>query len=497
MASAVPTRRDPGRDARTERRLSVATPDGSNSKEAVAAMDTRSGGAKPERHRFRNGFGRTVRILFGIAFLVIAAMVISPYMFNTISTDAVINARVISLFTPIRGRVGDELPESGLEILAGDLVAIVRDRRVDRLELDRIGTELASVDERISAQKQVLVDFEAIEETLETNRSRFQHAAEALTTYRIAEARAILGATISESKRLDKVLSRQSRLREKGIVSQAGIEAAASAADRARQGVAQRRAEIRRLSMELRAIQQGIFADASHNDVPYSQQRQDEIALRKVEVRARIREMRIRAEQLRAVFATEHRRYLRRSVAEIRAPIDGVMWRNFVHRGATVAPNDRIAALIDCSNLIVNVALDETYFEDIHAGDTATVMLIGSNETLVARVVALRAMGASQQDDLLAARLPPLKDDQFLATLSINGADLGERTNNFCHVGRNAEVRFEHKHGAWAHLRNILFRDQIPEPDTGAPRPAAETVASGSPEPGEEGSPVGTAGPGS
>lgn len=468
--------------------------------ETVEAVGPKPGDAKPERRRIRMGRGQMVRILFGAAFLVTAIAVMTPHLFNTISTDAVINARVIPLFTPIRGTVRAELPKSGSVILSGGLVASIRDRHVDRIELDRMGTELAGIDERISAQRQVLIDLERLEQTLEINRRKYQRAALELTGHRLSEARAALATAKSEYDRAANQFQRRSQLRAKGIVSQTAIEISIAAAEQARQGVLRRRAEVAGLVTGLKAIGQGVFADAGRNDVPYSQQRMDEIALRKVDVRAVIREMQIRAEQLRAASATELRRYLGRSLAEIRAPIKGIVWRNFVHGGAIVAPNDRIAALIDCSNLVVNVALDESHFEDVHTGDKVKVLLIGSTETLIARVVALRGMGASRQDDLLAARLPPLENNQFLVTLSINGADLAESTNNFCHVGRNAEVRFRHKRGLLSSLRHFLprtLRDETPAHFAGTPNTTAETEPSNLSEPGADGNPVGPTGPAS
>jgi len=458
-----------------------------------AAVDT----PNLRRRLPRIGRGQAVRILCGVAFLATAVTVMTPHLFNTISTDAVINARVLPLFTPIRGTVRDEPPNSGSVIASGGLLTSVRDHHVDRAALDRMATELASIDERIVAQGQVLVDLEKIERTLEVNRRKYRRAAEEMTRHRLAEARAALATAVSEYDRSANEFLRRNQLQAKGIVSQTAIEKSTALAEQARQEVQRRRAEVNGLRTELKAIGEGIFADAGRNDVPYSQQRKDEIALRKVEVRALIREMEIRAEQYRETSTMEHRRHEGRSLAEIRAPVKGIVWRKFVHKGATVAPNDRIAALIDCANLVVNVALDETYFEDIQTGDRAEVLLVGSTETLIARVVAMRGMGASQADDLLAARLPPLEDNQFLVTLSINGADLAERTNDFCHVGRNAEVHFRRRHGMLSRLRHFLPRTLHHETRLRHTKASAEPVSSASPRPPAGGFPAVFNGPGS
>lgn len=389
--------------------------------------------------------GRAARILFGIAFLAIGVTVITPYLFNTISTDAVINARVIPLVAPIRGTIQSEPPKAGVQVRRGAVLVSIADPRVDRTEFDRLRLESAGLDERIAAQRQVLVELEALQHTLKINQLKFRTATEDVIAHRLAEANAALATAVSEYDRTEKQFQRRSRLRAKGFVSAAAMDAMIAAAERARQDVLRRRAERDGLATELRAVRDGVFADSGRNDAPYSQQRLDEITLRKIDVRAQIRELRIRTDEFRKALAVERTRFRNRSSATITAPIEGVVWRKIVHKGATVAPNERVISLLDCSNLILHVPLGERHFEDVRPGDTARVLLIGSSEEFTARVISLRGMGANRREELLAAELPPLGGDQFLVTLTIDGRDLTDRANRFCHVGRNAEVRFRHK----------------------------------------------------
>jgi hypothetical protein len=81
--------------------------------------------------------------------------------------------------------------------------------------------------------------------------------------------------------------------------------------------------------------------------------------------------------------------------------------------------------------------------------------VIGS-EVLKGRVELLRGMGASSENDLLAAEVPEIDNRHFLATLRIDGSELTHRPKDFCHVGRSAEVLFRKSDGLFGHIAHFL-----------------------------------------
>ena len=98
--------------------------------------------------------------------------------------------------------------------------------------------------------------------------------------------------------------------------------------------------------------------------------------------------------------------------------------------------------MADCEQRFVEVAVSESHFETIRAGDIARVQLKGSDRLLRAPVIAVRGAGARQPHDNLAARVPEAERGQLRVLVSLEGVGLDRAPSNFCHIGRTAEVYF-------------------------------------------------------
>ena len=317
--------------------------------------------------------GQAIRVLFGLASLATVVWITVPHLISTVSSNATINAQVISLVTPIRGTMMLAPPEPGTVVEKDDLIAIIEDRAIDRMEIDMHTAEAEALNDRIAARKRTLGELEALKRTLERQRDDYQRANIARLEQELAAAQASLRAAVAAAAEFESRLRRVRSLRSKGIVSVAALETADTAAQRTAEEVAQRQAVATRIAGELAALRDGVFAGQDRNDVPYSQQRIDEINLRQVEVRTMIDEFAIRARELRSIIVNAEVNFAQRSRFELFAPSTGVIWRTTIPHNGTVGANGRIGSLIDCSNLILNVVLHERYFEDIQPGDIATV----------------------------------------------------------------------------------------------------------------------------
>ena len=400
--------------------------------------------------------GRTVRIGFGVIFLGAVVWIVAPHLFNTISSRAVINARVFPLVSAIRGTVTTAPPRPGRIVYKNDLIAVVEDRTVDSIVLLRDRAEIEGLWARIAARGKTLAELATLKNRLIKQGQAYKRANIARLTLELAEARAQTRAAAADAEQAGKQLERRRILIRKGVERRAALDAAEAVATRTAAELDSARAVATRLENELAALKRGVFAGRDRNDVPYSRQRTDEISLRETEIRNQIREYRIRIDALSPVVSAEEKRDVARSRFELRAPTRGVIWRTFADLQGAIARNGAIASMIDCTRMIINVVLHERYFEDIKSGDPATVQVLGSSEVLNAYVISLQGMGANPADDRLAARIPEIEARQFLVTLAVDDRGLTSRKNDFCHVGRSAEVRFKRQHGFLKHLFHLL-----------------------------------------
>jgi hypothetical protein len=97
----------------------------------------------------------------------------------------------------------------------------------------------------------------------------------------------------------------------------------------------------------------------------------------------------------------------------------------------------------DCGRRFVAVELPERDFEQITAGDTAKVRLIGGSEWSDGKVRQVRGSAARSDERLLAAQVPAPNAGNVTVEVEIAGAMTAADGNRFCNIGRLAEVRFQ------------------------------------------------------
>jgi len=94
----------------------------------------------------------------------------------------------------------------------------------------------------------------------------------------------------------------------------------------------------------------------------------------------------------------------------------------------------------------VAVELPERDFEQIKAGDQAYVRLIGSDDWKEGEVRQVRGSAARIDDRLLAAQVPSPNAGSITVEIGLPPDEATGDRNNFCNIGRLAEVRFQRVH---------------------------------------------------
>lgn len=382
-----------------------------------------------------------VRIGLGLGLVGLGLAIYTPYLFNTISSSAVINAVVVPVLSPIDGRIVDPPPTAGSFVAAGAVLARVENHVVDRGTLAQLRIDASTLQERAISVRQQMADLQGLRDNLIRAGTGFREASVERLELQLKEAiaqRDMAQATLRET---EQDFARQSILRQKGTVSEAAVERSQGQLTRARAEADRSKWYVRRVEQELEAARHGIFVAQDRNDVPYSQQRIDEISIRMVELAAQLRELEGRRHEVERALTAEEHRNADRSAVNLISPIDAVVLRRPVERGSWVAVDGLALSLIDCQHLFVTVSLHGRHFERIRPGEVAQVRLTGSDETVSARVRELRGIGASDPNDRLAALPPPVGPNEFLVTLDLDPA-IAKSHSAYCHVGRGAEVRF-------------------------------------------------------
>lgn len=389
--------------------------------------------------------GHIARISFAGAILLIISFVYLPHLFYTYSITAIVSAPVISITSPIEGILKDAPPVMGTELKAGDVVGVVENLRFDRWRLDDMYTEMKSIQEKSSAMKQEKEKLEHVKVDLIKSFKTYTSSLEERLKIDIERAQEYLkerGDTISESKA---EYLRKSKLFKRGVVAENQADSAFFNAERATKSAQQTKLDVERLKAQLKSLQQGIFINIDgRTDVPYQQQRIDDITMRQHDLDSKIQEAEIREAVLKKSVALEEERFKKMSEAVVKAPFNGVTWRVFSAKGAHVDTTRPLVEMVDCSKVFVDTSIHERYFNKVKPGDTATIKLVGENRILKGTVQSVRGGSLSESSTaFLAGATQILRPHEMQVMISVDEKEVDKHKGDFCFMGRTGEVSFD------------------------------------------------------
>jgi multidrug resistance efflux pump len=200
---------------------------------------------------------------------------------------------------------------------------------------------------------------------------------------------------------------------------------------------------VQRLQAELAAAQGGIFLRDGANDAPYSQQQSDRLLLRRQELEGHMLEESLRSSRLVEEITEERVRLDRLGHFDLLLPASHVVWSVAASPGSTVSEGQTVLDLAVCERRFVVVELSEREFEQVKARDLAYVRLIGSDDWRQGQVSQVRGSAARADDRLLAAHVPRPDPNSIVVEIRLPDDESQAEHNNFCNIGRLAEVRFQ------------------------------------------------------
>lgn len=396
--------------------------------------------------RGRFSIGRIVRIGLAVVLLAAGIAIYGPQLLFTTSSEAVLNARLVTIAAPIEGQITGTLPAEGSMVAGDSPLLTIENPIVDRSRLEDLEASRTRVEAELDAAKRLVADLTAQIAGLEEQTKAYLAATVTRLTLAEKEARADAAAAAANAVDAQHNYERKQALNSGTTISVADIDHARQAALNAA-AVAERTGfTAQRLGEELDAAKRGILVAADRNDVPYSQQRLDEFRIRKAEAAAQATVLAARLAELDRQVLKERTRAALLAVTEVKAPAGGVIWRPLVSTGSTVARHSELLTLIDCSQIYATAAFSARQFDDLQPGRRAVVHVLGTNDEFPATVVDTRAMQQSTTADRFAAPLPKLNDRQVLTILRLDDPrPLAAR--KYCDIGRRIEVRFPDRPG--------------------------------------------------
>ncbi|MGV7030842.1 HlyD family secretion protein [Methylobacterium symbioticum] len=385
---------------------------------------------------------RFVRIGVGLALLATVVIVLLPGFTGYTSLDGTVNARFALVSAPIEGVVSDTPPKVGTALPEGTSVFFINNDRISRTAEAQLDADLGAAKERLQALEIQAKDLSALKADLVTRLKEYQQASIVGVQQEIIIRQQRISTAQANKASAEADLARKQTLGATGVVAGSSVEQAraASVAATSEQNIA--KAELERLQRQLDALKRGTFVGEGRNDVPYSQQRTDEVTIQLANVEAQIRTEKARIQQLNGQLHLERARNDRLSFAAVQVPFKGVIWRNNVVAGSNVVVGNELMRLLDCRDLFVDILVDEVDYDEIKPGDRADVRLLGTSDVIGGHVLSVRGSAAAVEEVVLAALPPKSRGKNARIRVALDPSDMQIDYANFCQVGRTVQVRF-------------------------------------------------------
>jgi multidrug resistance efflux pump len=381
---------------------------------------------------------RVIKAAVGLLLLVLIGWMPVQALLQTASTEAVVNARLISLRAPIDGEIEQAAlgVNIGSELIPGQTVLRIVNSRADgaRLaDLRRLIDQLSNDREGILAR---IAELTTLHDDLSNQVRTFRDGRVRQLTERAAELRSELAAARINRDTAAKALARVEPMIGSGSITAATLEKYTRDARVTAETCLTVEHRLAALEVELQAARQGTFIGDSYNDRPRSSQRVDEVSQRLGELNADLRERDARLVTLRKELGEETKRNAENSAAELVAPVTSRVWEMLTAPGESVVRGQDLVRLLDCSGVVVTAAVGEGVYNRLYIGQPADFRLRGENTTYVGRVISLTGVSAAAAN--FAIQPSALAKEPFRVTIKLAALDLASQ----CKVGRTGRVTF-------------------------------------------------------
>ena len=376
----------------------------------------------------------------GIGIALIAAVVLLPALASFQSINAIVNTHYVTIKSPIEGALIGFSKMPGQPIEEGEQLVRIINTRFKESAVDEMEVNQKTLAERSLGLQQHLKNLQQLQKELQ-NRVAVHRTHEFLRLEeQLAQAQSEKKAQESLIREQQLLAQRNALLVKENFISPAKNEAAQYALEVTQSRLDIFQARIRLLETEKQAVTRFVYLGEGRNDVPYTQQRLDDVRLQITEVTARLRENEQRSSDVQLQINKERDSMAVSRDVILNAPNKGVLWRKFGSNGTEVVIGTALAHVITCDNLFLDVAVPESSLESFEIGKPVQYRLIGSTAWLTGQIHAVTGSGNNLQDTTLVAQLQREKKDARIF-VKINAADLVKPQENLCFAGRKVDVK--------------------------------------------------------
>jgi multidrug resistance efflux pump len=385
-------------------------------------------------------------VSIGLCALVAAAYLVGPTLFVPSTSRAMINARLVNVRAPYPGEVAEVAVKTGDAVTAGQPLLRVEQPHPDQRPLAKLRLEGAALARRVESLTTQHYKLDNQHRELLSSLDAYRKFYADRLEHKLTEARGAHEAAKAKRQVSERQYARQLKLLDAGTgsVEDKQLIEAQLALDRGLEE--QSCAIVKQHEAELTALGKGVFLgsrDGSHG-LPYQRQRVDELAVMTAEVETELATAREQLEQNARQVKVETDLLAARTSQQVKAPIDGLVFRRLADAGTHIENKAPVMQLVDPQQVFVEAVVGRRDFQAIQAGDPVRIRLDGAWTWFDGRVAHKRGLWSDRAaEGEFAATLPPAsKDGDYRVVITMDQPPRKASACNCYLVGTRVEVSF-------------------------------------------------------
>lgn len=415
--------------------------------DTVADTETQPDVAGDEKKAKRHPYlSRAIKTAVLLAVLVALGWAPLQRLWQASSAEASVNARVITLRSPIDGKLTLTAGpvQVGAAVTPSESIASIANPRADRTRLDDLTSDLADLKLETQSLDTQIAQLTTHAAQLKKQRDAFQAGRVEQLEAQMKEYRADIEAARAEQTEAAAMLARTKRLLERGFQSHASYDTAVMKEQVSASRIVSLEQKLIGTRVELEAARDGLFVGDSYNDIPRTAQRLDEISQQLVTLQAERTAKQGRIGIMEKELAEAKARYDAVSSATIEVPAAGRIWEVLTANHEVVSQGQPLFKLLDCGGALVTATVSESTYNALQLGQAATFHLRGDSAELPGRVVALN--GLADVPSNLALGDGVFSREPYHVSVAVPG--LADKPD--CYFGRTGKVAFDTSAGSGA-----------------------------------------------
>jgi multidrug resistance efflux pump len=385
-----------------------------------------------------------VLVVFSAGLILWSGQLIKTRVTSVISRDAVINGVLIDLKTPAPGIVEQLSLKTGDIISGSQVIATLNNDRVSKLESQEIISKINDTHAEIEAETAKLNRLTTLLQTVKLDRQSqlqlaIQHARESVeqvaSDLKAAKAKLHLA-------RLD--YNRTKLLTDEGALPKAVLDKVTLEMREKQAIVESLEAKLAASKTDRNATKLDLSLNRSRSSYDPSI-RQQEVEMEIDEQKYKIKTLQQTLNSARAELVQAQIDVRRKLKVTVKAPTQGVIWRQVAQKGKYLEEGEIIGQVLDCKRRWVDVYVDEQAVRSLQPGTPANIELYGStSQVLQGRVSLVRSgIGRLAAGEDVAIPVSPNLPRNTQVRVDLNPDASNGRANLFCYVGYTGKVTFQ------------------------------------------------------